>query len=282
MYEYFCKGDTPESDLACERRKADLSSDGVEYSKHFSGPGVWERIKITNENGTKSIGRPIGNYDTLSFERMDLFDSDAMADAANEVSKELCLLFGELGVAPERLLVVGLGNSELTPDAIGPRCAELVCATMHIKEHDEAIFNSLECAEIAVIKPGVTSESGLDAASTVRSTCQLIKPNALLAIDALASSSAQRLGRTIQFSNTGIFPGSGIGNPRGAITKETVGAPVIAIGVPTVIDARILAGKEDLLGGETMFVSPKEINGIVKAAAKIIADGINQAFGISL
>ncbi len=281
MYEYFCDRGAPESDLACERRKADVSSEGVEYSKHFSVGGIWERIKITSEEGARSIGRPMGNYDTLSVDRMDLLDSETIADAADEVAKELCLLLEELRVEPKRLLIVGLGNSELTPDAIGPRCAELVCATMHIKKHDAAMFRSLECAEIAVMKPGVTSESGLDAASCVRSTCELIKPNALLAIDALASSSAQRLGRTIQFSNTGIFPGSGIGNPRGAITKETVGAPVIAIGVPTVIDARILSGNNDLLGGEVMFVSPKEINGIVKAAARIVADGINQAFGIS-
>lgn len=281
MYEYFCDMGAPESDLACERRKADVSSNGVEYSKHFSVGGIWERIKITNEEGARSIGRPIGNYDTLTVDRMDLLDSEAITDAADEVAKELCLLLDELGVEPRRLLVVGLGNSELTPDAIGPRCADLVSATMHIKEHDAAMFRSLDCAEIAVVKPGVTSESGLDAASCVRSICELINPTALLAIDALASSSAQRLGRTIQFSNTGIFPGSGIGNPRGEITKKTVGAPVIAIGVPTVIDARILAGKEDLLCGETMFVSPKEINGIVKAAARIVADGINQAFGIS-
>ena len=282
MYEYFFGSTDPVSDLACERRRVDSSIDGVGISKSFSAGGVWERIKITSELGEKSIGRPKGNYDTLTVERMDLIDCTTLPDVSEEVARELCLLLEKHGTFPDRLLVVGLGNRELTPDSVGPRCAEQVCATMHIKEHDAVMFRSLECSEIAVIKPGVTSESGLDAASLIRSACELIKPSALLAVDALAAGSAQRLGRTIQFSDTGIFPGSGLGNPRGAITKETVGAPVIAIGVPTVIDARLLSGDSNILGGEAMFVSPKEINGIVKSAAKIIADGINQAFGISL
>ena len=112
--------------------------------------------------------------------------------------------------------------------------------------------------------------------------CRTIHPDAVIAIDALSARSPSRLGRTIQLSDTGIFPGSGIGNPRGAITKETVGAPVIAIGVPTVIDARRLSGDECDLRSEAMFVSPKEINGIVNAAARIISGGINQAFGIEI
>ena len=280
MYDYFS---TPgaDSDLACERRRAGTSLCGVKFQKEFTIGGFWERIRITDRDGEKSIGRPIGSYDTLSLERMDLLGSEDMDDASEEIARELCRLFDALSISPSRLLVVGLGNRELTPDSVGPRTAEMVNATMHIKEYDERAFSALECSEIAVVSPGVSAESGLDSALLVESVCDLISPDAVIAIDSLAARSEERLGRTIQLSDTGIFPGSGIGNPRSAITEKTVGAPVIAIGVPTVIDARLFCS-EGRLRGEAMFVSPKEINGIVRSAARIISGGINQAFGITV
>ncbi len=270
------------SDLACERRRADVECGDVKYEKHFSAVGSWERIRITGEKGEESIGRPCGSYDTLTLARMDLLNSEEAADASEEIAAELCRLVAGLSLSPDRLLVAGLGNRELTPDSLGPRCAELINATMHIKLLEPATFSALDCSEIAVVKPGVSSESGIDSSAMLESVCSLVKPDAVIAVDALAARSARRLGRTVQLSDTGIFPGSGIGRTIGALTKETVGAPVIAIGVPTVIDARFLSGddSEELLGGESMFVSPKEIDSIVRAAAQIIADGINQAFGI--
>ena len=271
-----------DSDLACERRRADTSVSGVDYRKEITAGGVWERIGITSDEGARSIGRPMGRYDTLTLERMDLMDCGGIADAAEEIAVELCRLVDGLDVYPERLLVVGLGNSELTPDSVGPKSADGINATLHIRETDAACFSALECSAIAVLCPGVSAKSGMDAAKTVSAICRAIHPDAVIAIDALSARSPSRLGRTIQLSDTGIFPGSGIGNPRGAITKETVGAPVIAIGVPTVIDARRLSGDECDLRGEAMFVSPKEINGIVNAAARIISGGINQAFGIEI
>ena len=270
------------SDLACERRRADTSLAGVDYRKEITASGVWERIRITSEQGAQSIGRPCGQYNTLTLERMDLMDGVGIADATEEIAGELCRLTEGLGVSPEKLLVVGLGNRELTPDSVGTKSAEAVNATLHIKEADAACFSALECSAIAVLCPGVSAESGMDAAKTTAAIRQAIRPDVIIAIDALSARSPARLGRTVQLSDTGIFPGSGIGNPRGAITKETVGAPVIAIGVPTVIDARLLSGDKCDLSGETMFVSPKEINGIVRAAARIISGGINQAFGIEI
>ena len=195
---------------------------------------------------------------------------------------ELCRLVDGLDVYPERLLVVGLGNIELTPDSVGPKSADGINATLHIRETDAACFSALECSAIAVLCPGVSAKSGMDAAKTVSAVCRAIHPNAVIAIDAISARSPSRLGRTIQLSDTGIFPGSGIGNPRGAITKETVGAPVIAIGVPTIIDSRcFISGIDQANMGEGMFVSPKEINEIVTVASKIIGGGINQAFGIN-
>ena len=271
-----------DSDLACERRRADTSLSGVDYRKEITSGGVWERISITSEDGARSIGRPCGKYDTLTLERMDLMDVGGIADATEEIARELCLLADGLGITPERLLVLGLGNRELTPDSVGPKSAEAVNATLHIKEADEACFSALECSAIAVLCPGVSAESGMDAAKTTAAVCRSMRPDAIIAIDALSARSPARLGRTVQLSDTGIFPGTGVGNPRGAITKETVGVPVIAIGVPTVIDARLLSGERYDLSGEAMFVSPKEINGIVRAAARIISGGINQAFGIEI
>ena len=282
-------GVIPESDLACERRRADVSVGGVELKKERHGSFSWERLRITSEEGERCIGRPIGHYDTLTTPRMDRLDSCDIEDAAEELSRELCMILDANRVYPERLLVVGLGNRNLTPDAVGPRAAELVNPTMHIVGYSKRMFDSLECSEIAVCTPGVTAESGMEAADTVRGICSNIHPDAVIAIDALASRSSERLGSTIQISDTGIFPGSGIGNCRAAIDRESVGVPVIAIGVPTVIDTRVFINEEMSAilerevslkrNAEPMFVSPREVNEITDCAAKIIATAINQAFG---
>ena len=277
----------PYTDLACERRRADRSVTGVDYKRESSLGGEWERIKITSREGADSIGRPMGIYDTLITDRMDLMDLEAVDDAADEVARELCYLCDAGDILPARVLVVGLGNPELTPDSIGPETARGVKATMHIKDFDADFFEELECSEIAVMAPGVASSCGMDAEIAVRGVCNIMKPDVVFAIDALASRSPKRLGTTVQISNTGIFPGSGIGNGRRAISKETLGVPVISIGIPTVIDSRMFwydaegaPEKANKLLRESMFVSPKEINEIVKVGARIISGGINQAFGL--
>ena len=291
MYEYFNErdylNDFPYTDLAAERRRADLNVDGIDYKREEGLGGSWERIRIRTDEGAKSIGRPIGIYDTLILERMDLADAEAIEDAADEVARELCYLFDRREIIPERLLVVGLGNPRLSPDAVGVESARRVKATMHIKRFDEEFFRGLECAEIAVLIPDVTSASGIDASVAVKGLCDAIRPNAVIAIDSLASRSVKRLGRTVQISDTGIFPGSGIGGCASAICQESVGLPVISIGVPTVIDSRMFwhdangsAKESAALAGASMFVAPKEINGIVDGAAQIIGGGINQAFGL--
>lgn len=270
-----------ESDLALERRRADLSVEGIDYRVDPSPLGKWERIRVYSEEGERSIGRPMGLYDTLSMQRMDELDAAQIDDAKEEIASGLCRMFECLKVYPERLLVIGLGNSRLTPDAVGPLSAAGVEATMHLRELDRKMFYMLECSEIAVITPGVTSESGMDTAKTVKSVCEGIKPDALIAIDALAARSPERLGRTVQISSTGIFPGSGLGFNKSAIDERSVGCPVFAIGVPTVINTAFLTKEEEANEGlDGMFVSPKEINLIVENAAKIISGGINQAFGV--
>lgn len=285
----------PTSDLACERRQIDAGLSGVHFQEERVGRMRWERLTVESAEGEKSIGRPRGQYDTLTLPRMDTLTEEQADDAAEEVARELCQLCERAHIQPERILVVGLGNGELTPDAIGPRAAARVHATMHIHELDRATFCALECSEIAVTAPGVMAESGMEAAETVMGLCDRIAPDVVLAIDALASRSPTRLGCTVQISDTGIFPGSGIGNTLAPLNEQTLGVPVIAIGVPTVIDSRLflMEGAADLPPAIVsqieekcrqekipMFVSPREINGITESAANVIARGINQAFGI--
>lgn len=285
MYGYKTRNinqpDSYGTDLACERHRADLNVPGISYRRDEGTPFIWERIEISSREGEAAIGRPRGYYDTLTTERMDLLDEEDVEDASNEIAKELCRLFDKCGITPLRILVAGLGNQNLTPDSIGPKAAELVNATMHIREDDAELFHSLECSEIAVIIPGVTAKTGLESTDTVAAICDMIEPDAVIAIDSIASRCSSRLGTTVQISSTGIFPGSGIGNRRKPLGEKALGIPVIAIGVPTVINAALLSdskSKEESNSG--MFVAPKDIDAISSVAAKIISGGINQAFGL--
>lgn len=283
MYDYFNKREETEisqfTDLAVERRAADKKIPGIEYEKKKSSVGTWETVTVSSKEGEMAIGRPCGVYSTLNLERMDNLVLDEIEDATDEIARKLCEICDENRIIPGKILVVGLGNPEFTPDSVGPRSADEVTATMQIFSYDKERFNQLECSEIAVITPAVSGKSGIDAAEQVMGICDRIEPDVIFAIDALASRSPARLGRTIQISDTGIHPGSGVGNSRGAISEGVLGIPVIAIGVPTVMDSRHFS-IDGMLTGEPMFVSPREIDGIVKVGAKIIGGAINQAFGI--
>ena len=272
-----------DSDLALERRGVNTSIDGVDYKRERSLGGVWERITIKSDAGAQSIGRPIGIYDTLTLSRMDTLDPEEIDDAKEEIARELCNIFEREDIHPGRILVVGLGNGDLTPDAIGPRTAFKISPTLHLCHTDRKMFEAFECLEIAVIAPGVKASSGIDASDIIDGICSKIKPDAVIAIDALASRSEERLGTTVQVSSVGIIPGSGLGLNTKAINKETLGIPVISIGVPTVINTLFFKeGVPQINGRESygMFVSPREIDGIVKNASEVISGGINQAFGI--
>jgi spore protease len=273
------RGDMPYTDLALERRRADTSLPGVEYSEIKTDTGTVERIKISSKIGAESIGRPMGIYDSLSSKRFDLIDSDCILSLTDRVAAMLGTMLEDSEIFPGRILVAGLGNPTLTPDSLGCLCAGTVKPTAHVKDMDRRLFGRLKCAEISVITPGVMATTGMDATVVLKGICDLIRPDAVVAIDSLCTRSAERLGSTVQISNTGISPGSGIGNPRLPISKETLGVPVISIGIPTVIDSRVLSSEDSSLG-EPMMVCPKEINDIVSVGAEIIGKAINQAFGI--
>ena len=285
MYNYnytisICDG--AYTDLAIERRKADLTQRGVEYTKELCPPGTWERVRITSEEGARGIGRPRGVYDTLTLPRLDTADEDVLYDAQEEVAKRLCTICDDISVLPGRILVVGLGNEKVTADSVGVKVATRVKPTMHIREYDEDFFDELECSEIAVLCPGVPAMSGMDTATTVRSVCEGIAPDVILAIDAISTRSRTRLGNTIQICATGVFPG-GMGNLKMPITRGAMGVPVIGIGVPTVIDSRLFGGQSRIseLDFEPLFISPREIDEITDNAAMIIGGAINQAFGLA-
>lgn len=278
----FC--DSPYTDLACERRRADIRVAGVEYRKEENICGIWERIHISSDEGAISIGRPMGFYDTLTLPRMDLMDFEEIMGAKEELAGELCEMVERCDVTPASVLIVGLGNGELTPDAVGPRTADKVHPTMHIYKLDEGLFDTLGCSKISVLKPGVTAKSGLDSSLIVKGVCDLVKPDLVIAIDSLRARDRGRLGSTIQISSTGIVAGSGLRGARSEISEAILGSPIISIGVPTVIDSRALTCGEQKTasyhGGDGLMVSPKEIGEIVENAAEIIGGAINLAFGI--
>ncbi len=275
------------TDLALERKeyidKHDL--DGIiSHKKTVDGITV-DTITVTNETGERTLGKPIGTYitvETVPFTKnSDLF------------SPSLYVLRDELkGLLPEEkgcVLVAGLGNEEITPDALGPRCISLLFATRHIPEDfaQEIGFSSLR--PVAGIIPGVLGKTGMESAEIISGIVKKIKPCAVIVIDALASRSTDRLGRTVQVSDSGISPGSGVRNHRQTISKKTLGVPVIAIGVPTVVDGRTLAfdilekagvAEEQIKNTDikdTMMVTPKEIDALIERAARLIAMAINTA-----
>lgn len=282
MYNYFFDdGESLYTDLAIERQKADPRINGITYEKELCLPGYWERVRISSEEGAKAIGRPLGTYDTLNTARLDTMDDDGLYDVQEELARRLCTMFGDIAVMPARILVVGLGNDALTPDSTGPKCAKLVRPTMHIRDWDEELFDGLECSEIAVLAPGVSARTGMDTGAVVKAVCESICPDAVIAIDSIMTSSRERLGSTVQITDTGIFPG-GVGNLKTPITRSGVGVPVIGIGVPTVIDSRLLCSAlpTDTIDFEPLFISPREIDEITDNASRVISGAINQAFGL--
>lgn len=263
------------TDLMSERRRA--VGGGIDFERATGRCGVWERIHIKTEAAAEKAQRPIGHYHTFNMPDIEMIDSFDREDISEEIAGELWRLCELSALLPKKLLVVGLGNEELTPDSLGPASARQIEATMHLRASMPEMFAALDCIEIAVIRPGVAAQSGVESVDVIEAMCQRIKPDLVIAIDALCAEAEERLGCTVQLSDTGIFPGSGVGNPRGALTCESVGCPVFAIGIPTVIDRGLRTRRKS---GERMLVTPREINLIINLGSTIISEAINRAFGI--
>ncbi|WP_461816172.1 GPR endopeptidase [Faecalimonas sp.] len=272
------------------------------------------RVMVETENGAKTMGKPVGTYITLEVPNLIVPDEDYH----REISEKLAQLIEELIKEKKKeynVLVIGLGNREVTPDALGPYVADNLIVTRHIiKEYGKYAMGEKNIHMVSAIVPGVMGKTGMETMEIVNGIVKETKPDFLIAIDALAARSTKRLNRTIQIADTGIHPGAGVGNNRGGITKETVGIPVIAIGVPTVVDAativndtmenflvalessEMLKGVGVVLQGYNaaekyelirelisphlngMFVTPKDIDETMKRISYTISEALNILF----
>lgn len=245
-------------------------------------------VQVLDGQGEAALGKPRGSYVTLTLEGLANREEGVFQRAVRAVAGELS---GLLRDVPEGglVLVAGLGNRAITPDAVGPMVHENTLVTRHLVRQMPEHFGALR--PVASLAAEVMGATGVESGELVRAVCEKLRPACVVAVDALASRSLKRLCTTVQLADTGITPGSGVGNHRMGLTRDTLGVPVIAVGVPTVVDGATLAA--DLLGtqelpplgeGREMLVTPKDIDSQVRDLAKVIGYGISMALqpGISV
>ncbi len=225
------------------------------------------KVDIVNNEGAKAMNKPIGTYITIESENLLSNETDFLRKMKRVLSKEIRNMLPKTKDAS--VLVVGLGNRDVTYDALGPIAISYVDITKHINDY---FGKEEEENSVSALVPGVMAQSGMEAASIIKGVVDQTKPDALIVIDALAARSIERLNTTIQLTNTGINPGSGVGNHRNAIDEETMGVRVLAIGVPTIIDASNLAD-----GDKEMVLTLKDIDENIVMLGKLIAKSINLA-----
>lgn len=268
------------TDLAVEKmEEVGQQTSGITSEESSFGHVKISRIHVHSKEGAEAIDRPMGTYVTV--EVPPFSDEIGGEDIVTAIRRELRELLDEDGT----VLVVGLGNTAITPDALGPRTASKILATRHITGEVAKSAGLDDLRGVAVLAPGVLGQTGIETGEIICGVVSRVKPSALIVIDALASRRLSRLGCTVQMSDTGIAPGSGVGNARMRITKDSIGVPVISIGVPTVVDAVTLAN--DLTGhdcrddveprGARMIVTPQEIDLLIDRAASTVAQAINCA-----
>lgn len=263
------------TDLAVERREmiGERVPDGVSFEEIIDGDVKTTVIKITNENGEKALSKPVGEYITVEFGALPV-EADENSEALNALKESIEKLLPESGT----VLVAGLGNENITPDALGPKTVEKILATRHISDKSDS-FGLPELRNVAAISTGVLGQTGMETAEIIKAICEKIKPAAVIAVDALATGSAKRLGRAVQISDTGISPGSGVNNSRSRLDETTLGTKVISVGVPTVIDALTLCPnmKKSEAGEENMMVTPRNIDSVINSMSLVLASSINLA-----
>lgn len=262
-------------------------------------------ITITNEQGEKEMGRPRGNYITI--DSPEIKDNNYLSH--KEIARNLAQKLEQIFDLKEdsSILVVGLGNWQATPDALGPKVVEKIMVTRHLFHYTpEEVKGKMR--KVSAVSPGVLGLTGIETAEVIRGLVEHTKPDYVIAIDALAAGALERIGTTIQLADTGISPGSGIGNQRKGLNEETLGCKVVAIGVPTVVNAAIIAHKtiEELFGQmenepalakfyneknekifmkvlertlspfrENLMVTPKEVDDLIERGSRIIANALN-------
>lgn len=311
------------TDLALEEKER-FESDNVEISGVVLEEDYDEtleiritRVKIETENGAKAMGKPAGVYLTLEAPNLAVPDEDYHREISEKLADHMEELLHENHLAGRDIsvLVVGLGNRQVTPDALGPYVADNLCVTRHIvREYGKYAMGMERAQLVSAIVPGVMGQTGMETLEIVKGVVTETKPDLVIAVDALAARNSRRLNRTIQIADTGIHPGSGVGNHRNGLTRETLGVPVIGIGVPTVVDAATIVSdtmenliqametSETLKGvGEVlkmynnaekyelvkelisphlngMFVTPKDEDEMVKQISYTISESLNLLF----
>ena len=304
------------TDLALERRdiykKVNKLKeiDGIESTEEEINENIKvSRVKITNENGEKSIGKPIGNYITIDVKKLKIAEEEDIQKVSETLTKELKKIIDMHTDKQGDILVVGLGNIYVTPDALGPKVINEIDVTRLIIKYLPQYIDE-GTRPVSAISPGVLGTTGIETVEILKGIVENIKPKLLIVIDALASRSIERISSTIQISDTGIVPGAGVGNTRQEISQQSLGIPVIAIGIPTVVELATLVSdgidifisrlqekaesndylnklqqndkyeevKEALNVGEyNMIVTPKEIDDLIENMKDIVARGINFA-----
>ena len=275
------------TDLALEERESfdgsGVEIHGVEVEESCDeGRNVrLTRVKIVSERGAREMGKSRGTY--LTLEAPGLASPDE--DYHREVSEVIADLLRELTGTAESVLVAGLGNRDVTPDALGPQAVSNLMITRHlIREYGREMMGMDGCCVVSGIVPGVMAQTGMETSEILQGIIEETRPDLLIVIDALAARSTRRLGRTVQITDTGIQPGSGVGNHRGSLTKESLGIPVIAIGVPTVVEAAAIV--YDAQGNcekmpphlNGMFVTPKNIDEMIKQLSFTLSEALNMVF----
>lgn len=285
------------TDLACEIVGQNIGEEGAYWSEDEVGGFRVSRLRICTEQASKRLEKPIGNYVTVDCGKISSLGETAWDTLSNVLADELCGMAERLcGRAPDAdfsVFVAGLGNAELTADAIGPKTVGLLTATRHLREHEGRLYREIGCSSLSALAPGVLGQTGIETLELLRGAVRYVKPDLVIVVDALAARSCERLAATVQISDAGIKPGSGVGNHRAAITKESLEVPVVVVGVPTVVNSSTLvwdalhnAGIEKisdplrkvLENGRSFFVSPKESDVITEQFSRLLAASVSTAF----
>ena len=286
------------SDLACESfsSREGLPMGASHSRERIGGFGIL-RLRVSSAEASEILQKPCGSYVTVETGRLGALSDDGADRLAHLLAGELrgisARLTGRIPDSEFGVFVAGLGNAELTADAIGPKTVGMLTATRHLREHEGGLYRRLGCSSLSAMAPGVLGQTGIETLEILRGAVRFVRPDVVILVDALAARSCDRLAATVQISDVGISPGSGVGNHRTAITRESLGVPVISVGVPTVVNSATLvydalteAGIEEigdslhkvLENGRSFFVSPKESDVITHEVAKLLSRSIALAF----
>ncbi len=258
------------TDLALERANSIKSEaplpDGINVSSKKTSCFEITDVSVTTDTASEKIDKPKGRYITLeTSSRLDMRPQN-FEQSAIDLAEEICSLMK----SPESVLVVGLGNEEITPDSLGPRVISHIFSTRHIKTNAPTLFSS-DLGEVCAISPGVMGQTGIEVGELIKSVCESVKPSLVIAVDALACSELSHLGKTVQLTDTGISPGSGVLNSRKELSLSTLGIPCIAVGVPTIADLSTNAQNGPLM------VTPRSVDKLISCSAQLISSALNLA-----